>query len=586
MLYMNPRDPNHSRNLSKAVESSYRAIEPFRNLSKGLVQEYVGSGYTGGDRAKDSYANLMNQAVDAYMMALASNRPRIKITTQHPQLRGFARHFETAVNNLIKEINLEATIREWVLNAFFSVGIIKVHLADSPLVEIEHDIWMDPGIPFASNVGLDNWVHDTSVPTAGQCKFFGDMYRIPFSDLEAGIESGLYEEAAKEIQPDRGKPNDGIRTEDLSREFEVNPEDFEPMVDLADIYIPRTGMIYTFEVTNRHHFQIKGPPIAEMEWSGTEQGPYVMLGFNDVPDNIMPASPADQLSTLSRLVNRLLRKQSRQASRQKDVTAYTPGGAESAKRIQRSSDGELIEVQSPDEVTQLKLGGADANNQAFVGNAIDLFDRMAGNLPVMLGLGQSADTLGQEQIIRASASRKETQMQIRVIEGVVKVVKELGLLLWEDQFKVIPAAVQVEGNESYQVDSTWTPEDREGSFLDYNFEIDVYSMAYRTPSQRANSVSQVVTQIFAPLAPMLQEQGGSIDLAKLAEMYAEMTSEPRINEIISFGNQGTQEQGPSGNLPSKPPVTSRNYTRTNLNPDTDSFSQSNEANPWGQMAAG
>ncbi len=80
-------------------------------------------------------------------------------------------------------------------------------------------------------------------------------------------------------------------------------------------------------------------PLADFEWKGPEFGPYHVLTFDDVPENLIPTSPASRLAALARLANNLLRKQGRQAWRQKDIYTYTPAGAESAKKAQRTNDG-------------------------------------------------------------------------------------------------------------------------------------------------------------------------------------------------------------------------------------------------------
>ena len=50
-------------------------------------------------------------------------------------------------------------------------------------------------------------------------------------------------------------------------------------------------------------------PVRIVEWEGPENGPFHTLSLTcEVPDNIMPVSPAMNLKPLSDLVNGLLRK--------------------------------------------------------------------------------------------------------------------------------------------------------------------------------------------------------------------------------------------------------------------------------------
>ena len=555
---MDPNNETHRDRLAKAIEHSYRELEPFRQLNKSLVEEYAGSGYGRSGTPKfETVINLMNQAVTAYTMALAANRPRVLVTCPDPSRNYFCKKYEVAMNNLIKEIGLEITLRQWVLDAFFCVGIVKVHMADSGLVELENDLWMDPGRPFASNVSLDNWVHDMGATKWSQTKFSGDTYRIPMEDLQ----HPMYEQdLVKDLQESRRTAIEENRLEFLSHYDTADGTDLEPMVDLADIWIPRDGKIYTYALSQRSQFKITGKPLAVMDWTGPEMGPYKKMGFNDVPENIMPTSPASHLATLARIANNLMRKQKRQASRQKDVHMYTAAGKDDAARLQRSDDGQWINVNDPSQVATLKMGGVDQGNQAFLISVMQLFDRMAGNLTGMLGLGAQAPTASQEQILQGRISSKEAQMQYTVLDATTSLIRDLGWLLWNDQVRVMPGSFPIQGTDNYTADATWTPDHREGEYGDYNIDIDVYSMSYESPEQKAAKLNMLLTQIYGPMAQILMSQGGVLNLQKLVEQHAQLLNLPQLKECISFGNipsEGTGETTSS-------PVSTRTYERRSV----------------------
>jgi hypothetical protein len=557
---MNPNNETDRTRLAKSVEVSFRALDPFRKLNSGLIKEYAGNGY-GGNRSQEQVLNLMNQVADAYMLGLAANRPRVLLSAQSPELTYFARHFGVALNGLIEEIGLEFKLRQWVLDALFCVGIIKVHLADSGFVQLEQGRWADPGKPYASNVNLDNWVHDMGATTWDQVKFAGDTYRIPFADLE---ESDIYDPAAvADLKPTTKNSLEGDRLDEIAKGAEVDQDELEPMIDLCDLWIPREGKIFTFALDNRHHFQIKGKALAVLDWDGNELGPYHMLGFNDVPENIMPTSPFSHLSPLSRLVNNLYRKQKRQAQRQKEVYAYAPGDVESAKRHQTADDGQMIACEDPKAITAIKTGGIDGPSQAFTVYSLEMFDRMAGNLQAMLGLGAQADTASQESLIHGAVSKKVAQMSFRVVDGTTRLVKDLGYLLWQDKFRVSQGRLPIDGTD-YSVPATWTPEDREGDFFDYKIAIDAHSMPYQAPAQRLNALTQLLTQIYLPAAPLLAQSGGTIDLEAITNTYAELMNEPRLREWIKFvGAPVPETAGPGDEIPS-PSNTTRNYVRKSV----------------------
>lgn len=558
MNFSKERDRNR---LSKALSFSWRQLRPFRRLTTKLTEEYSGPGYGGNQRRKsfETLLNLSNQTVDAYTMALVANRPRILVTTPHEKLQWFGKQYQLAINKLIEEIHLEETLRQAVLDAFFCIGIVKVHMADSGQVELEEGIWMDPGTPFASNVSIDNWCHDTQATEWHKVKFAADSYRLPLSDVQ---DSDIFDRSvAKDLTPtSKHLYEDGDeRLESISKGEETDIGELEPMVDLMDVWIPRERRIYTFAMDRANPFDIKSAPLADMEWDGDESGPYELLAFNDVPQNIMPTPPASHLTELSRLINNLARKQGRRARAAKRVHLYNDANAGDAANIQRANDDEFIRSNDPDAINTVTVGGVDPSTQQYMLQTLQLYDRMAGNLTAMLGLGAQADTVGQEQLIHGAVSKKEAQMQYRTVDFASKVIRKLGRLLWDDVAKVIPGTIEIPGSGGINLDATWKPGEREGDYKDFQLDVDVHSMPYRSPAVRLQALNQMMTQVYAPLAQLLTQQGGQINLQKMTDIYAELMNEPRLREIVEFGaplpSAGDEGEG-------MPSTTTRNYVRS------------------------
>ncbi|MHC4705259.1 MAG: hypothetical protein ACYTFQ_32330, partial [Planctomycetota bacterium] len=206
-----------------------------------------------------------------------------------------------------------------------------------------------------------------------------------------------------------------------------------------------------------------GEIIREVDWEGPDQGPHRILTFSDTPDNIIGVSPAMNVRRLADLANSLYRKQVNQAKRQRDLPIFEPQSADDVKNIQNAEDGRWTKVSSKDGVDILKMGGVDAGNQAFSETVLGMFDRMAGNLPAMAGLGTQADTLGQDQIIQQQASKRQAKMMQRVAEFTTDVIRDVGWLLWNDSMAEIQTEYEVPGT-GLTTTSRWTPDHREGKF--------------------------------------------------------------------------------------------------------------------------
>jgi len=549
--------------LFNAVEVGYRELRHHRELNYAMVEEYVGPAYVDDGTHPTKYINLMAQAIEAYTMILVGSNPQVYCTAVDPTLKGFATHMNVAMNTLLDNIEIGSVLREWVRNAFFSLGVIKVHMAESGELIAQDDILMDPGTPYASNVNLDDFVFDASARKWSECKFMGDMYRIPFDELQNGA---YFEDAVKNLSPSKTLDETGERVEEIGREDNISNTEFDEMIDLCDIYVPRDGLIYTYAVHERQYCTLKGEVLAVQEYSGDATGPYKILALQTVPQKCMPVAPVTQWAPLDRLANNLMRKASNQAKRSKKIIGYTPQGHADAMRVKTAGDGDLVKMTDPNDVVPMTVGGVDPAVNAFMLQAMELFDRMAGNLSAIMGLGASADSVGQEKLINGAVSRMEQSLQQIVNKAANGVVSELGELLFSDEFMEISGEIALPGFPDVTASANWTPEDREGVISDYKVQLDVYSMNYQGPGERIAVMNQLLQTMYTPLMPILQQQGGTIDMQQLTSKYAEMLNQPALHDIVKFTQpevdpqmQGGEQAGGGG----MPQNTNRTYTRRN-----------------------
>jgi hypothetical protein len=544
---MNPNKETDRSRLFKAIEYSTRNLRPFREMRKKFVTDYVGSYYNSGSKSgsKEVVMNLMYQTAETYTMSLAANRPRILVTSQFPELAGFAHNFQRTVNNLIEEIHLEETIRAAVLEAFFSMGVIKVYNGESGFLKLEgEDEWLDPGKPFAENISFDDYIYDIEATTKSKMRFELNKYKM--NREKALNDSSFDKEVLEDLQVYRreGGMHDHQPDTPLRDTFfgESKPEALESELELMDVWLPMDNLVVTF--SNGQDTK----PLRIVEWEGPEAGPFHTLTLAaEVPDQIMGVSPAMNLKPLNDIINGLLRKQKRQAQRQKDIPFYQDGAHEDAQRLQRAADGEWTRVSNPESVNILKMGGVDQQNQAFTMNMQEQFDRMAGNLQMMAGLGPSSETATQDKLIHGAVSKREANMQYRVVDFTSEICKDLGWLLWTDEVNERENNFELEGQ---QFKSTWSPEQREGDFLQYNFDVEPYSMMYKSPSERLNNITQYITQIAMPMQQDMMQSGGSIDFEELTNLYSELLDIPRLKQVIRFEDPKEDRPGPN---PAEPP---------------------------------
>lgn len=560
MEHLEPQERLH-----RSIQSSYRQLRQYRVGVRRLNEAYAGPMYgaeasnSEDDTRPEKYINLMKQAVSAHIMLLASNNPQVLASSHRLELRPFAKKYQFALNNLLEEINFSQTLNQWVRDAFFWMGIVRVHMADSGRVVHEGDVYMDPGIPFVSNIGLDDFFFDVNAKKWSECRYMGDIYRV---SVDAVQNSGIYHgDQIDELQSTTKHNASDERLQTLSTGWELNDDELEPMCDLADVWLPREKVVRTFIVKQRgsESLMLHGDPIGEIEWEGGEMGPYKRMHFDEVSDNVMPLSTAADLYPLDKLTNNLFRKNSHKAKRRKEIHLYPPSAEDDANRMKAASDGDFVQTNAPGEINTVATGGVDPGLQGFALNAIELFDRMSGNLPAILGLGASSGTVGQERIIDEGANGRMSMLQGFVQQPLNGVMKDLGFLLWNDPYTEIPHREEVEGLPGFSYDASWLPGDRQGDMSEYKISVDVYSLQSQGPAQRMAAINKLLGELYIPLLPMIQQQGGTIDFPQLVKMHADMLNIPRLNQIVTF-NSPMQESSPEGG-PSKPPTSTRNYNR-------------------------
>lgn len=581
--------------LYAAMKTSWSSLRPWRENRQQVIKNYVGSEWGAGpEGSKRVLVNLLYLTAQTYMVALASNRPRILITAEDLQLQPFSKRFQIAMNNLIKEIHLDKTLQDIVLDAFFSIGIAKVYRASGNPMEIPNpampeepgfnagpDQWeqyrqiqqlipgtvqVDPGRPMVERISLDDFGFDTQAERMHRARFQWHEYRVPKSVVEQ--DQRLDRKRVKEIGVSSKWSRHTFdhfhesRTEDLtSQHVGHDMDDAEPMVKLMDLYLPFEKKWAIMSADNG-----KLVPLFVTDWDGHENGPFSILGFDWTPDNPMPIGPAANLRQLHLLANALFRKHARQAERQKDVTAYM-GDESDARQVKNAQDGGMVRMKNPDLIQQLKYGGVDQITLAFSQIVDGVFSRMAGNLDAKAGLGPQSGTARQDELIHGSVSRSEAKMQQGTLEFVTDISERLGHMLWGDRALSLQGSIQEPGM-LYPVDASWTPLDREGDLIQYGLTIEPYSMSFRSPQERLAGIFGSLNA----MAPYLQMSGATVDAQALAGIVQELTNEPRLGQLIQFGDplmmQQMAMQGGGPEADSGPNETIRKNVSTQGSPDS------------------
>lgn len=534
----------------KAIRTSRDALEPFRKVRTELIKDYVGSWYAESGATNKTLVNLINQTARIYTVALAANNPKVLVTTPRDDTLPFARRFETNLNKLISDMNLDKTFRSILLDAFFCIGCGVVMMRDTDtrfhgLLESEEDVWLDPGEPWFNRVSLDDLILDMSAKELTKMRYCGHRYR---ADYEKVMEEPGYNKKVKEkLKPTSRAHHDSVgATRDIASEHgSAEDDDLKDMIWLMDIWIAENNSIVTLACD-----QQELEPLIEREWIGSQAGPYKFLSLGDTPDNVIPTSPAINLKGMHDLQNRLHRRMEDDSDAHRVVNVYPPGMEDDAQRLRTAGRNSWIQGKTPEQIKQYEVGGVDQRDMALATFLQSEYDRFAGNLQAMGGLGTQASTVGQEELIHGSVSKNVADMRMAVVSFASDCILDLGRLMWADQTLELQTSMEV-GKSGIRVDSSWRPDYRMGEFEDYEFRVEPYSMIFKTPEQKLQELFQVLREI-APLWPMFQASGAALDAEAIVDEIARLKDRPEFRRFITFadpmgmlgGDQNSVRQSP------------------------------------------
>jgi hypothetical protein len=482
--------------LSKAINVSFGKFDHARKNRGRYMAQMVGRFYgkTGSVRDKaDSKAspiNLLHSAITTLVPNLVYATPKVKVATNILAYRSYGDILELATNHLIDRIDLRMALRKSIYDAVFMAGFIKTGLASADQYVTLDGVTMEVGQPYAERVDPDDIILDPMARDWHEQAFIGNRFRTALSALE---ETGLYNmDELKKLAKWREKreASELIGAEDQDTRY----NEVEEYVDLCEVYFPREQRIVTIPYQKE---AVQDEFLREADYQGPDTGPYHMLGFTPVSDNILPVAPAAIWYDLHILGNRIARKLARQAERQKRVLAYDRTAAEDAEKIAEAEDGESIGVDNVDKVKEFTYGGASEDSYSWMEWVKRQFSEQAGNIDQLSGTGSNSPTATQAEMLQANTSVRLADMQNLVYGFTADVSRDLAFFLHTDPLIELPLVKRINGVETQVY---YTPEMRRGEFFDFNFKIQPYSMARPDPNMSVRRKLEFATNVIPAAA--------------------------------------------------------------------------------------
>ena len=557
-----------TKRLQDTIKRDSLALRSPRLLRREVIQEYTGSFYssdittdasTSGSGSKKDVVPiaLLNMMIDTHTRQLVTNNPRTLVTTRKGEYKGDAVTLGLAVDRDIERMKFSRMLSDVIKDAMFGLGIVCTYVASS-----------SAGDSVSSRVDYDDFICDTDSRRFDECYYLGHKMRVPLDWAKDNPDFDKTERAKLRATENftRHPVTGELRVESIGKdEYERSGNHFVEQVDIWVLYLRLTNEIVMLPVREG------GGILYQKKWKGPNSptGPYKLLGFQWVPDNLMPLPPVANLRDIARVCNDLLYKVTEQARRQKTILAAVRQSHKDAERIRKGKDGDIIAVDHTlkGNVEEFSTGGVDQATLGVFLTLKEIFSWLAGNLNLQAGLGPQADTATQDRMALQSSSGLIRGMGDTVDDFVTEIIEQIAWYRWNDPLNEIwvtkrNAAADIE------IPAVFSPETRGGELEDYDFSIVQYSMQRLTPPEKAQQLLMLWERIVLPSIPFAQ---GTVQ-PKVAEFVAKMAQYQGIaadaDDIVETGLPPVTLPTP-GEGPGKPPVSQRTTVRINKSTKTE-----------------
>lgn len=541
--------------LKDAIEPNQKQLKPFRDELAEALKAYTGPHY-GKQASDDRPINMLQLSVESLLQQLSSRAPQALCFTHRTELKSAAIELELALNFALKKMKFEQEHRLWVLSAIFCIGIMEVGLdiVDSPEIDGE-DLPITE--VFCETIMFDDFVFDTTATKwdRRQVSFWGHKYRMSLA--EARKDKSFDQEAREALKAIENESSQRGTDRISKPDGNTHGDQFTEMCEIWQIFVPEENEVLTFSVDGGDK------PLKTVEWHGPKRGPYHMVGFNPVLNNIMPLAPVANWIALDDLENKLYTKLGEQASRQKTIGITDLQGVQDGQQIIKTSDGDVIAVGNPNAFKEASFGGVNQQTLGFALNVKSMADFIMGNLSAQMGLGASANTLGQEQLIKQATSVRIGSMQGVLLTATEAILEDLAFYLHYHPTQEFNLTREIPGMDM-KLPIKWPRRDngfgeemdvRTGEYEEYAISIEPYSMVAVSPGQRAEMLRSVWAQDIMPAIQLgiqpdiykyLAKLGKYLDLPELAEIVPMVQEALPPQERTGGGGRGPQPGKPGG----------------------------------------
>lgn len=552
-----PENPKHIGKLCESIDWSTEKARAHREQYVENIRQMAGSHY--GDHGTETEVpiNMIELGVNIFQREISAHEPQALVNSAYDELLPGAADMELALNQEIDRMNLGDSFNTCGIEALFCLGMMKVGITTGDTPPNGEGHLHDPGHLFADPVLFGDAILDMTAKRWEQQSYMGDEFTVP---LEWAKENPQFNKEARQKLSARSSEQFEAEThaESMTRGESNLLEEFEDMVQLRQIFLPRQQLILTLAVGENKL------PLSIVEWTGPEHGPYHRLSFGKVPGNLIPLAPVPLWVDLHDITNSLFNKAARQAERQKTFTALPKRTGPDGELLTTVEDGGVYSFENPSDIHEVSTGGANEHTLSMAIWAQTKLEYMGGNWAALGGLGAQTKTVGQDEMLHTNASGRLKDMQQLMLSFQAAVIKDLAYWLWEDPLSEYHIIKRPDYWPSSLpgIPAQFSPENRMGRFFDYNFDVDPFKRPRRSPSEQAAQFMSLIRDFVLPMMPMLEQQGKSLDVEYIFKEISRLNNSPQLSRAIVH-LQGEQYPSRGKVSPGMPAQTTRTYERVN-----------------------
>ncbi len=539
MALFDPLNSDDVNRLDSAIDGSQEELrKSLLPQRKVCLEAYQGHRFSSSPlkRGVDPRMSipLMEIAIDLHEQLLAGESHHALVSPRRDRsLTSLGENLKIVLDMTMEAINISDAFRAWVKESIWGWGVAKVGMGFErrKLRGRGGGFNRTVALPFVDVIDMEDLLIDTQANTFNRLRWIGNRYLVPLDwakespSFKAGPRSEL-----QAVDPDKNRTLGSAAP--VSQQFDRNT--LFPLTELRDVYLPLDNLMLTMSTGGPNKVLRHG------KWNGPSIGPYHPLTFESVPGTAIGMPLAWPWIDAHDSVNTLYNKAVRQALRSKRNPIVPPGAQSDAERIRKAEDGEYVFATKPETISTFVIPGADPSLVGLTGQLIDVFSYMAGNINLLGGLAAQSPTLGQDQILQGSGSRRMAELQRRAKQAFSGVMSSVAWYLFNDPDLEVSLERKV-GNGTVQ--TFLRHEDIKGQFLEFNFRIE--PIRHKSPDERLALLLRWLQQV--TLNPALQgemaRQGVSVDVKALHKVGKDMGDLPELGDVIvNLGRQPSPDE--------------------------------------------